>query len=177
MSHILLCSPQGIGKTAKKCHKFVPTAWRHPPPSFFWKVRIGPLPIRSHIWPSPHRSSTHALLGTRPDLHQRSSSLTEGIQPKSMSRTVKGFVCEGGKEARNIKTWNFLIVLHILSEWALRCMLMNYPWTPTHYRAKYPLSQWVLRAKISKCTRTSKRWQMKNWRGERKGKQDSLTRK
>ena len=35
MSHILLCSPQGIGKTAKKCHKFVPTAWRHPPPSFF----------------------------------------------------------------------------------------------------------------------------------------------
>ena len=24
-------------------------------------------------------------------------------------------MCEGGKEARNIKTWNFLIVLHILS--------------------------------------------------------------
>ena len=162
MSHVLLCSsPQGnyLVENNKKCHKFViPTARElHPrlgPSQFFWKVWIGPLPIR-----------------------QRSSSLTEGIQPKSMSRTVKGFVCEGGKEARNIKTWNFLIVLHILSEWALRCMLMNYPWTPTHYRAKYPLSQWVLRAKISKCTRTSKRWQMKNWRGERKGKQDSLTRK
>ena len=36
-------------------------------------------------------------------------------------------MCEGGKEARNIKTWNFLIVLHILSEWALRWTILEHP--------------------------------------------------
>ena len=141
----------------KKCHKFViPTARElHPrlgPSQFFWKVWIGPLPIR-----------------------QRSSSLTEGIQPKSMSRTVKGFVlCEGVRILR-------LGIFSLCSTfWALSCMLMNYPWTPTHLYSQISFIsnsklQWVRRAKISKCARTSKRWQMKNWRGERKGKQDSFT--
>ena len=54
--------------------------------------------------------------------------------------------------------------------WALSCMLMNYPWTPTHLYSQISFIsncklQWERRAKISKCARTCKR-NVDRWRIE-----------
>ena len=133
----------------KKCNKFVPTETRNIPVFLERsKARQETLP-----WLFANETEFFDPLSPRPVVPWPKAF------GKSMSSTIKGL---------EVRIWNFLIVFHMIMRSSL-----NY--TPT----QKPNILYLHKRQLQNCDLLTNplrnRWQMKNWRGERKEKQDSFT--